>query len=335
MESAALSTEIPLEGGNNGYIKLDGVSDPALFSTLIGFNYVTRDYFRTFGIPVLHGRAFDSGDLDHDAAASQKMYDLFLAAGSTAPEIPPDLTLHAIISKTAARTFWKNQDPLGRTFRWNSAKVMVVGIVDDVKEYGIRAKTMPQAYFPHTVQLPYNSSSHLTLKTAIALSAVLLEVRRTVQGLDRGLAILRPRTMEEVIGRDTQDARVQTLLLSAFATLALALAAVGLYGVMSYTVTQRTREIGIRMAVGAKRTDILRMIVFQGLRLTLAGLLAGLLLAASLSRLIAGLLFGVSPLDTLTFVGVAALVAAVAFAAYTFPARRATRIDPMLALRYE
>ncbi len=334
-ESAALSIEIPLEGGNNGYIKLDGISDPALSSTLIGFNYVTRDYFRTFGIPVLRGRAFTSGDLDHDAVASQKLYNLFLAAGNTAPKIPPDLTLHAVISKTAARTFWKNRDPLGATFRWNGAQVMVVGIVDDVKEYGIRAKTMSQAYFPHTVSLPYNSSSHLTLKTAIAPSAVLPEVRRTLQALDRGLAILRPRTMEEVIGRDTQDARVQTLLLSAFAALALLLAAVGLYGVMSYTVTQRTREIGIRMAVGAKRIDILRMIAWQGLRLTLAGVLAGLLLAASLSRLIDGLLYGVSPFDALTFVGVAALLAAVAAASYIFPVRRATRIDPMLALRYE
>ncbi len=335
VESAALSTEIPLEGGNNGYIKLDGISDPALSSTLIGFNHVTRDYFRTFGIPVLRGRGFNSGDLDHDAAASQKLYDLFLAAGNAAPEIPPDLMLHAIISKMAARTFWKNQNPLGRTFRLNGAKVMVVGIVDDVKEYGIRAKTMPQAYLPQTVELPYNSSSNLTLKTAIAPIAVLRDVRRTMQALDRGLAILRPRTMEEVIGKNTQDARVQTLLLGAFAGLALVLAAVGLFGVMSYTVTQRTREIGIRMAVGAKRTDILRMIAWQGLRLTLAGLLAGLLLAASLSRLIAGLLYGVSPFDALTFVGVAVLLAIVAAASYIFPVRRATRIDPMLALRYE
>jgi hypothetical protein len=160
---------------------------------------------------VLRGRAFNSADLDHDAVSSQKLCDLFLAAGNTASKIAPDLTLHAVVSKTAARTFWKKQDPVSKTFRWNDAQVMV-GMVDDVKEYGIRAKTMPQAYFPHTVELPYNSSRYLTLRTAIAPSVALSEVRGTVQALDRGLAILRPRTMEEVIGKDTQDARVQTLL---------------------------------------------------------------------------------------------------------------------------
>jgi putative ABC transport system permease protein len=267
--------------------------------------------------------------------AAQKMYELFLSAGNATVKIPPDLTFHAVIGKTAARTFWKTQNPLGRTFRWNDAKVVVVGIVDDVKEYGIRAKTMAQAYLPHTMALPYNSHGKLTLKTAIAPTAVLPQVRRTVQALDPGLAVFRPRTMEEVIGKDTQDARVQTLLLGVFAVLALVLAAVGLYGVMSYTVTQRTREIGIRMAVGANRTDVLRMILWQGLRLTLAGLVGGLLLASALSRSIESLLYGVSPLDAWTFAGVAALLAVVATAAYLVPVRRATRIDPMLALRYE
>ena len=141
--------------------------------------------------------------------------------------------------------------------------------------------------------------------------------------------------MEELIGSDTQDSRSETLLLGAFAALALILAAVGLYGVMSYAVTQRTREIGIRMAVGANRTDVLRMIIQQGLWLTFAGVLAGLLLAGVLSRSIAGLLFNVSPFDSLTFGCMAVLLALVATAAYTVPARRATKIDPILALGYE
>ncbi len=334
VEAAALSTEIPLEGGSNGYIHVEGISDPAISSTLIGFNYVTPDYFKTFGIPLGRGRAFDAEDLDQDAAASQRIYELYLASGNAA-KIPPDVTLHAVISKTAARTFWKGRDPLGGDFRWSGAKVIVIGIVDDVKEYGIRAKTMAQAYFPFTAALPYDEYANLTLKTAITPTAVLGDLRRNLRTLDRGLALLRPRTMEEVIDSDTQDARVETILLGAFAGLALVLAAVGLYGVMSYTVTQRTREIGIRMAVGANRTDVLGMIVRQGLGLTLVGVIAGLLLAAALSRSIAGLLFSTSPFDAFTFGCTAFLLALVATVAYAVPARRATKIDPMLALRYE
>ena len=280
---------------------------------------------------MLRGRAFNSADLDHDAVSSQKLCDLFLAAGNTASKIPPDLTLHAVVSKTAARTFWKKQDPVSKTFRWNDAQVMV-GMVDDVKEYGIRAKTMPQAYFPHTVEptlqlVPLsdaqdcNCSQRGSLRGARDGAGARPGAGNTAPADDGGS------NRQRYPGCTSPDAAV-----SVFAALALILAAVGLYGVMSYTVTQRTREIGIRMAVGVKRTDILRMIAWQGLRLTLAGVIAGLLLAASLSRLIAGLLYGVSPLDALTFVGVATLVAA---AAYIFPARRATRIDPMLALRYE
>ena len=334
VKAAAISTEIPLEGSSNGYIHVEGVSDPAISGTLIGFNYVTPDYFKTFGIPLARGSTFEAKDLDHDAAASQKMYELYLASGNAA-RIPPDITLHAVISKTAARTFWKGRDPLGNAFVWNGAKVIVIGIVDDVKEYGIRAKTMAQAYFPFTAALPYDEYANLTLKTAITPTAVVGDLSRNLYALDRGLALLRPRTMEEVIGSDTQDAHVETLLLGAFAGLALILAAVGLYGVMSYTVTQRTREIGIRMAIGAKRTDVLGMIVRQGLWLTLTGVIAGSLLAGALSRSMAGLLFGIGPFDPLTFGCMAFLLALVATAAYAIPARRATKIDPMLALRYE
>ncbi len=333
--AATFSSEIPLQGGSNGYINVDGVSDPALSDVLIGFNCVTADYFSTFGIALERGRQFDAEDMNHDAAAAQKLNELYVASPNGAPKIPPDLTLHAIVSKTAAHVFWKSQYPLGRTFRWNGAKVLVVGIVDDVKEYGVRAKTMPQAYFPYSIALPFDSAGHLTLRTAITPTTVLPSLRRTLQGLDRGLALMRPRTMEQVLADDTSDARVQTILLAAFAALALVLAAVGLYGVMSYTVAQRTREIGIRMAVGARGDDVLRMILFQGLRLTLAGVVGGLLLASALSRSMAGLLFGTSPFDPLTFGCVAALLAAVATAAYGIPALRATHVDPMRALRYE
>ena len=141
--------------------------------------------------------------------------------------------------------------------------------------------------------------------------------------------------MDEVIGDHMQDATLQTFLLGAFAMLALVLAAVGLYGVTSYLVTQRTREIGIRMAVGAKQSDVLRLILRQGATLSFIGVALGLIAATGLTRLLSGMLYGVAPTDPLTFVSVAVLLALVALAAYCIPARRATKIDPMLALRYE
>ena len=333
VESAVLSTEIPLEGGSNGYIQVDGVSDQSQARTLIGFNYVTPEYFKTFGIPVVQGRTFDIQELNQDAAASQKIYELYLAAGN-AVKIPPDLILHAVISETAARTYWKGRDPVGSAFRYDTVKVIVVGVVKDVKEYGIRSQTIPQAYFPFPNALSY-SYANLTLKTAVAPTAILSSLGRNVRALDRRLAVQRPRTMEQVIGVDSEDTRVETLLLGAFAGLALVLAAVGLYGVMSYTVIQRTREIGIRMAIGARQADVLGMIVRQGVQLTLAGVIAGLLLAGALSRSINSLLFGISPFDPLTFGCMALLLALVATAAYAVPARRATKTDPTIALRYE
>lgn len=334
VDAAALSTEIPLEGGSNGYIRVLGVADPEVSSTLIGFNYVTPDYFKIFGIPLARGRAFNAEDMDHDAATSEKMYEPYTASGNAA-EIPPNLTLHAVISKTAARTFWEGRDPLGGAFAKDGARVIVIGIVDDVKENGIRARTMAQVYFPFTQAPPYDEYANLTLKTTITPTAVLGDLRRNLYALDRGLALFRPRSMEEVIDGDTQDARVETLLLGAFAGMALVLAAIGLYGVMSYSVTQRTREIGIRMAVGARRIDVLGMIVRQGFWLTFAGVIAGLLLAGALSRSMAGLLFGVGPFDAFTFGCTAFLLALVATAAYTVPAWRATKVDATLALRYE
>lgn len=335
VQYAAVSTEIPLQGGNNGYIKVDGETDPSLGNQLVGFNYVTPDYFRAFAIPLLAGKTFTSTDMDNAAASIQRVFDAIKAAHGGQPKIPSDITFFAVISRQMARTFWKDPNPVGKAFRWNGSKAVVAGVVGDVKEYGIRGNMIPQVYFPLTTSLPWGGYGHLIVKTQVSPDTLLPTVRSEVHALDPSLALFRPQTMDDVIANNMHDATVQAFLLSGFAVLALVLAAIGLYGVMSYLVTQRTREIGIRMALGARQSNVLSLILKRGAKLTAAGLLLGLIAALSLTRLMANLLYGVKPYDPITFVCVAALLAMVALAAYYIPARRASKIDPMLALRYE
>src|SRR6185312_2525127 len=320
---------------NNGYIKVDGETDPALSSQLVGWNYITPGYFRTLSIPLLRGRNFVLQDSERAAVTAQKLDDLYKAAQGKEMRVPPGLSFVTVISQTMARTFWRNQNPVGRSFHWNDTKVVVIGVVGDVKEYGIRAHAMPQAYFPLSAALPWAPFANLTVKTRMPAKAVLSAIRNQVRALDPNLALLRPQTMDDVIASDTQDASVQAFLLGTFAVLALVLAAVGLYGVMSYLVGQRTREIGVRMALGAQQSNVLRLIMKRGAILTVTGIVIGTLAALALTRWISSLLYGVSAADPLTFVSVAAILALVALAAYYIPARRATKIDPLVALRYE
>ncbi len=335
VQYAAVSREIPLEGGSNGYIQVDGKTDRALAGQLVGWNYITPEYFRTFGIPVLEGRIFGRDDADRAAATAERLFALFKAAPGGGLKIPPELSFAAVISRTTARTFWRNADPVGKSFRLNGVKVTVIGVVGDVKENGIRAKDMPQAYFPLTFSLAAEGNGHLTVKTLTAPRAALGGIRIQLRALDDGLALFDPQTMDEVIAGNTRDVSLQTFLLGAFAGLALLLAAVGLYGVMSYLVTRRTREIGIRMALGAERRSVLKLILWEGSKLTLAGMLFGTLAAFALTRSMSSLLYGVTSYDPATFVVVIALLGVVALTAYYIPARRATKVDPIVALRYE
>jgi putative ABC transport system permease protein len=247
---------------------------------------------------------------------------------------PPGLAFVSVISQTTANTFWPNRNPIGRSFNWNDVKVTIIGVVGDVKEYGIRTKTIPEAYFPLPLGVADSGFAHLTVKTRTPPTALLGTIRSQIRALDRGLALFRPQTMDEVLANDTHDVSVQAFLLGAFATLALALAAVGLYGVMSYLVTQRTREIGIRMALGAQQSSVLGLILKQGTKLTVMGMLLGAIAAFALTRLIASLLYSVSSADPATFACVAALLTVVALASYYIPARRAAKVDPLKALRY-
>jgi putative ABC transport system permease protein len=261
--------------------------------------------------------------------------DAMVQSGKTQP--PPGLKLVAVINQTMARQFWPHEDPMGRVFKLGGTfPVKVAGIVGDVREWGIRHPVVPQAYFalPLALDTP-GTPVNIVIRRAGAPMGALSTVRHEVRSLDSGLALFRVRTIEEIISESTAGTSYQALLLGVFALLALILAAVGIYGVMANAVVQRTHEVGIRVALGAKRSDVLGLVVGQGAKLALAGVAIGLAGALAVTRLMSSLLFGVSAKDPLTFAAVAGLLMAVALVACYIPARRATKVDPMVALRYE
>ena len=334
VEGVSVSTEVPLEGGNNGYITVQGNNDAALKNQLVEWNNITPDYFRVFNIPLLQGREFDAADLDRTAELNLKIDEIL--KNDPKSKIPPELTLEAVINHKMAQTYWPNQDPIGKVFDGYGLPTKVIGVVGDVKEWGIREETIPEAYYPLTAILDAPGfGTRLTVKTSVAPMGVLGGIRGELRELDSELAVFRARTMQQVISESMEDTSIQTLLLVVFAALALALAAGGIYGVMAYVVTQQTHEIGVRMALGAQRSNVLGMVLRQGTKLILLGVGIGVAAALGLTSLMRSLLFGVRFTDPLTFVGVAILLAFVALTACYIPARRATRVDPMVALRYE
>lgn len=335
VKSATFSSAIPLEGGSNGPIKVDGDTNPAHDSVLVEQNFITPDYFRTYGIPLLQGANFTAAEMEHAWQMNAKVQELI----KTDPDLktpPPGLSFESVISRATAETFWPGQNPVGKIYHWGGFPVRVLGVVGDVNEWGVREPPHPQAYYP--LSLAFNAAgfgSAVAIKTSSNPNDLLPEVRATLRSVDSSLGVFRARTMEQVIANDVEDAGVQTLLLGSFAGLALLLACTGLYSVLSYLVTQRTREIGIRMALGAQRGDVLRLVMRHAASLTAAGLCAGLLIALLGTRLVRSMLFQVSAYDPATFAAVVGGLAAVALLAALIPVRRATRVDPMVALRYE
>ncbi len=211
----------------------------------------------------------------------------------------------------------------------------VIGVVADVRDRGLREEMHPQVYFPFAAALGGPLSAQLSVKSSVPPMTLLGGIRRQLNALDPGLALVRPRTMEDVIAEGMTDTRLQTWLLTAFAALAVVLACVGLYSVMAFLVAERRHEIGVRTALGAAPTDLLRLVFSHAAKLVVAGLLAGVAGALGLTRLIRTLLFGVTPGDVPTYATVSLLLALVALVACAVPARRATRVDPIVALRVE
>ncbi|HEX8459368.1 MAG TPA: ABC transporter permease [Pyrinomonadaceae bacterium] len=319
VKSAAVTTNLPLyRQGNSTEISIEGRPDPAPGQgkrPSVTTRVISPHYFQTMGIGLLQGRGFSEQDkIDSPAVA--------------------------VISETMARRFWPNQDPTGKRFTPGSLTstdpgdwITVVGVAKDVRQFELVADPKPQMYLPY-VQAEFFAPNDLVISTDLEPLSLAASVRRTVLEVDKDQPISDIRTMEDIVSESVARQRFSMLLLGIFAALALVLAAVGIYGVMSYSVAQRTREFGIRMALGARRSDVLRLAVGQGVKLVLIGIAIGLGAAFILTRVMSSLLFGVSATDPLTFITISLVLTGVAALASFIPARRATKIDPMLALRH-
>jgi putative ABC transport system permease protein len=338
VRAASMSTRIPLEGGSNGYITVPGQDDSRLKNQLFEWNYVSADYFRAFGIPLQQGRAFAARDEDQAAEAALKVNEVF---SSPDPQISSlkGLTWPAVISREMARLVWPGgQDPIGRSFVLGGVvNVQVIGVAGDAKARDIRSGNLPQAYFPFPGALagPSPGPGNLTIRASGEPMALLRSIRADVAALDPTLAVVDPRTMDDVIADGMADTTLQTWLLMTFAAVAVVLAAVGLYSVMTFLVAERRHEMGLRIALGAGRRDLLRLVLGHAAKLIGIGLLAGVAAAWWLTRSIQGLLFGVTATDLPTFTAVSGLLVLVSLAACAVPAWRAMRADPIVALRYE
>jgi len=314
-QAVAMSSDLPLSGDTSaGPIELEGQTAAPTGAEIRMFRHrVTPQFFTTLGISLLKGRDFTADD------------------HAQAPNV-------AIISEALARRYWPNEDPLGKRLREEGADnpwVSVVGVVADVKYRGLpnNPTADPDVYFP-LLQRPTNTLS-LAVRTANDPISLTAAIRSEIQKFDPNLPLYNVTTMAQQVANQTTQSRFSAWLLGIFGALALALSAVGIYSVMAYAVEQHTREIGVRMALGAQPRDVLRLVIGQGMVLALVGVALGLVTSVALTRTMKNLLFGISATDPVTFAAIALLLIAVALLACFVPARRATKVDPMVALRVE
>ncbi len=315
--SAAVVLALPYSGngGSTGFVPLDRPEPSKGDEPLAQRNSADAHYFDTMQIPLLSGRVFTEQD----------------QAGS-----PPVV----VINQTLARRYWPDEDPVGKPIRIvdsniadSSFSATIIGTVGDVKHGSLDEKSTPQIYLSFA-QNPFIFAT-LVVRTQPEPMSMAAAVRSAVWSVDKDQPVWKVRTVQFLINRDLGPRRFMMALLVGFAALALMLATIGVYSVISYSVTQRTHEIGVRMALGAKAGDVLRLVIGQGMILILIGVGAGLAAAFGLTRLMAGLLFGVTVTDPLTFAAISVVLTGVALGACFVPALRATKVDPMIALRYE
>jgi putative ABC transport system permease protein len=312
VEAIAAAKHLPLSGDNMNFaFDIEGRPFPDGQSPGADCRVVTPDYFKTLGIPPIKGRIF----IDSDSPQSAHVL---------------------LINERMARRFFPNEDPIGKTMVLgiNNFTGQIVGVVGDVKHVGLDAEVNEEVYVAYA-QAPFWTDMNLIVKTSGDPASVVGPIRNEVASLDRNVPIGKVRTMDAVVAESVAQPRFRTFLLTLFGVVALLLATVGIYGVMSYAVTQRTQEIGIRMALGAQISDVRRLIVGHGFTLALIGVAGGVAGAFVLTRLLATLLFGVTPTDVRTYAAVSIGLIAAALIACFVPARRATKVDPLVALRYE
>jgi len=321
VEAVAVSNGLPLGVANHPVFFVEGRPRPENGNAPSGIRYtVSPDYFRTMGIELLKGRVFNSQD-------------------------KPETPLVVIIDDALAQQQFPNDDPLGKRLSQTSSGIPsyeIVGVVRHVEHDNLDGSAIrtPQFYtaFNQTPidKLPTQVRRiNLLTRTSVDASSVTAVVRGEIAALNKDQAVFNVRTMEQIVDQSVAPRRFSMLLLAVFAGVALVLASIGIYGMMSYSVAQRTREIGLRMTLGAQRGNVLRLVISQGMKLALIGVALGLVASFALMRTIKNLLFGINATDPLTFVGIALLLAFVALLACWVPARRATKVDPMVALRYE
>jgi putative ABC transport system permease protein len=315
VKAAGTTSVLPLSDNFDGRgLAVEDHPKPRGEEITVDLYIATPGYLRAMEIPLLKGRSIT----EQDGIDSAKI---------------------ALINRTMADQLWANEDPLGKRIKFPGSEKnpqpwrTIVGVVKDVSQYALDKKPPMQIYVPHE-QFP-TSLSTIVVRTETEPTAMINAVRREILAVDKDQAVFNVTTLDQLMGESVLLRRFFMLLLLVFAALALILAAVGIYGVMSYVASQRTHEIGIRMALGAQASDVLKLIIGNGMTLALIGIAVGLAGAFALTRLMAGVLFGVSATDAVTFVTVSVGLVAIALLACYIPARRATKVDPLVALRYE